>query len=611
MISKWITVDEKIKPNLYARFKKTFDLENTKNIIINISADDYYKLYVNDVFVGQGPAPSYHFEYAYNSYDISKYLVAGKNKIEAVVYYQGLVNRVWVSGDNKFGLVADVFCDNEFLFGTDKSWQYQIINNFVTKNTVGYDTDYLENRDFRITDSEAKNVIFGDNKYTFEKKPTPSLTVYSKKIKAKNNIYDFGEEYVGNLKITANGNGTLLIRYAEELENGKPKFNLRCNCDYQEKIKLNNRQITFETYNYKAFRYVEIICNNAEIIDVELLIQHYPFSKTAKNIITDNNDLKKVFELCKNTIKYGVQESFIDCPTREKGQYLGDTFVSGFAHFYLTDDCTPLKRAIKSFANSIKYSGKILAVSNCAYQQEIADYSLLFPIIVLKYYNITKDSDFLFDMYSACDFILKYFSKFENKYCLLENVEEQWNLVDWPENLRDNYEFFDIHNVLNAYYYASVKAFEEIKKILNISFKEKSSIIKENYNKLFYKNGLYVDNPNSIHASIHSNMLPLAFGITSDKKIANYLINKGMNCGTYMSYFYLKALCNAGKKDQALAFITSNSVHSWKNMINQGATRCFEAWGKEQKWNTSLFHPWSTAPILILHEEFDMLKNNQ
>ena len=117
---------------------------------------------------------------------------------------------------------------------------------------------------------------------------------------------------------------------------------------------------------------------------------------------------------------------------------------------------------------------------------------------------------------------------------------------------------------------------------------------------------LYTDSETSEHSAIHSNMLPLAFGICSEEykeKNADFLINKGMRCGTYMAYFYLKALCNAGKKQEAYNAIVSRSPNSWYNMIREGATTCFEAWSKDGKWNTSLFHPWSTAPIIILFEE--------
>ena len=46
-------------------------------------------------------------------------------------------------------------------------------------------------------------------------------------------------------------------------------------------------------------------------------------------------------------------------------------------------------------------------------------------------------------------------------------------------------------------------------------------------------------------------------------------------------------------------------------MLSEGATATFEAWSKEQKWNTSLFHPWATAPILIMKEIADALNEGE
>jgi hypothetical protein len=49
--------------------------------------------------------------------------------------------------------------------------------------------------------------------------------------------------------------------------------------------------------------------------------------------------------------------------------------------------------------------------------------------------------------------------------------------------------------------------------------------------------------------------------------------------------------------DIALELATSEGA--WMNMLREGATTTYEAWGKEQKWNTSLFHPWATAPLIV------------
>jgi len=76
--------------------RKRFSVrEAIRSAFIDITADDYYKLYINGRFIGQGPAPGYYFHYWYNRYDISDVLCKGENVVAVHVYYQGLINRVW------------------------------------------------------------------------------------------------------------------------------------------------------------------------------------------------------------------------------------------------------------------------------------------------------------------------------------------------------------------------------------------------------------------------------------------------------------------------------------------------------------------------------------
>ena len=72
---------------------------------------------------------------------------------------------------------------------------------------------------------------------------------------------------------------------------------------------------------------------------------------------------------------------------------------------------------------------------------------------------------------------MKYFDKYKRVDGLLENVKEKWNLVDWPQNLRDNYDF-DLstvvgdgcHNVINAFYCGAVKTVNEIRDLAGIKY---------------------------------------------------------------------------------------------------------------------------------------------
>lgn len=627
--AKWIKAEESPHKNFYMKVKKAFNLKNFQSVKIRITADDYYKLYINGEFMGQGPAPAYNFAYNWNEFDITHLLKSGENEISVTVYYQGLINRVWVSGDNRFGMIADVLVDGEFVFGTDKTWEYTIDNTFIGAKTVGYDTAFLEDRDLRIPDSSLKNCVEIEHDYTFCEKPFPALqtyTVTAEPVKNGNTyFYDFGQEYACHLNVIAESDlagKKIIIHCGEELnDDGTVRYKMRCNCDYEEICILNQGENKISQFDYKAFRYVEIIADEGVGIEnVNLLVRHFPFPENSPEIVTDNEALRAVFKLCKNTIKYGAQEVFVDCPTREKGQYLGDAYIAGIAHLILTKDGRMLKKAIENAAQSIEFSGEILAVSPCTYKQKIADYALLFNDLVWKYYTYTSDKDFLEKMLTTCQYINNHFGRFADRDGLLNGVNEQWNLVDWPESLRDGYDFpltdpigEGRHNVINAFYINSIIAEEKIKKEQNMPVENKSEKLKQAFNKAFFneKTGLYTDSEKTEHSAIHSNMLPVAFGICEKEragKIADFLIERVMCCGVYMSYFYLKALCKVDRKSAALSKITSTDENGWLNMLKEGATTCFEAWGKDKKWNTSLFHPWATAPIIILAEEFDMIK---
>lgn len=129
------------------------------------------------------------------------------------------------------------------------------------------------------------------------------------------------------------------------------------------------------------------------------------------------------------------------------------------------------------------------------------------------------------------------------------------------------------------------------------------------FHHAFYdpKTRLYSDNPEKSHSALHSNVLPVFYGIAPKESwdpIKDLIMEKGFSCGVQFAYFVLKALGKMGYHQEEFALLTNQSSHSWNNMLREGATTCFEAWGKDQKWNTSLCHPWACAPIIVLVEDF-------
>ncbi len=599
-----------------------------------ITADDYYKLYINGEFVAQGPAPGYPSRYYVNRINVRDYLRAGENVIALDVYYQGLINRVWVSGDDRQGFICELRIDDKPVLRSDERFRYIKSTAYAKAEKLGYDTQFTEHFDMREEPSGWKDVGYDDfmwaacvvnqnADYAFRLQPTPTLETRIVRPETETRtetgvIYDFGHEISGTPIIKAKGEAgeKLVIRMGEELNaDGSARFEMRCNCRHEHTLTLADSKNDWEMYDYCGFRYIEIIESGAHVVELSARERFYPLNDDACTLESSDESLNAVFALCKNTIRAGVQDSYIDCPTREKGQYSGDLAITSLSHIYLSGDVRLLKKALDDWAHSKFIAPALMGVFPCSLMQEIADYSLLFPTVAMRYYEHTHDTEYLREMYVTCREIIDTYSKYARDDGLLQNVTEAWNLVDWPENLRDDYDFpltkpvgEGCHNVINAFYVGAVGTTEEIARTLGEKIAPRFASLSNAFNAAFLRgdSGLYADSAASSHTAVHSNILPLFFSIAPEEAvqpIADWLISQGMRTGVYMAFFLLKALSKAGRYDAVYDIMTGGGTHSWQNMLSEGATTLFEAWGKDRKWNTSLCHPWASAPVAVLVED--------
>jgi hypothetical protein len=177
----------------------------------------------------------------------------------------------------------------------------------------------------------------------------------------------------------------ITLRYGEELSpDGSVRYDMRCNCKYEEKMILSGGRDTLMQFDYKAFRYAEILYPDSVTLEnIKMRVRHYPFSKSCE-YNTENERLRSVLDLCINTIKYSTQERFLDCLTREKGAYFGDLMASGRAHATLTGDLTLLKHALTNFNDTAFICEGIMAtagtVSSGSYQEQLQKLGLDFAV---------------------------------------------------------------------------------------------------------------------------------------------------------------------------------------------------------------------------------------
>ena len=129
--ARWITC-----PGVPARsygvfhFRKTFELTSVpKRMIVHVTADNRYELFVNGTSIGRGPARGDLYNWNVETYDIAPYLREGKNAIAALVWNMA-----------EYAPMAQISARTGFLFQADSS-----ADNFLNTNTswkVLHDTAY-------------------------------------------------------------------------------------------------------------------------------------------------------------------------------------------------------------------------------------------------------------------------------------------------------------------------------------------------------------------------------------------------------------------------------------------------------------------------------------
>lgn len=591
---------------------------------IFISADDYYQLYINGQFVAQGPSPSYHFQYNYNEIDISAYLTDQDNTIAIHTYYQGLINRVWQSGDFRHGLICDIEVDGEVVLSSNEDFKVANHSGYSEMGMCGYQTQFLERYDSRSREVGFEAPDFDDSYWeracvcSFDdhilvSQPSHMLTfenISPQRMERKDNriFLDFGSNYVGYLVAKARGHegDVAMVRCAQELnQDGSIRFALRANCHYEEEWILSGREDTLKWFDYKAFRYAEIeVPDGVEVYDICLTVRRYPFElhTRLKENYASNDVLNRIWHLCVHTQKYGVQEVIQDCMEREKGFYLGDGCYTALTNMLLTGDDSMVRKLIDDAFASSFICDTLVTCMDCSFMQEIAEYPLIMVALILWHYRYTHDLTYLEVNYAKAVSLMDAYRRDYEKEGLLRHLDK-WCVVEWPMNYQHGYDA-DIkegkicepaHIAINAYYIYAVKLMNTMANILNKTPYRDTTPLTNAFWQTFYDDttGLFFDSEGSCHQSLVGNGFAYAFDLCPNERsktnILQMIDEYGIDALSFFCTFpILMRFAKDGEEDRLKTALLCHGA--WQRMLREDATTTFEGWGKDTKWNTSLFH---------------------
>ena len=502
--------------------------------------------------------------------------------------------------------------------------------------------DYSKPQKFTTGKSDSY-IISTENKFETTK-------VKPKKFKKRGDFYfiDFGKAAFATMDFTykAKTPHTITVRVGEMIDdkgNVRRVVPKRSNIRYQEiKVDVKPGQTKYQiqvqtdernTRPNKAvplpdgfpplvpFRYAEIEGFEGELSaeDFTQLAFHTYWDEEASSFKSNDKILNQVWDLCKYSIKATTFNGLYVDGDRERIPYEADAYLNQLSHYTTDREFAMARRTIEYFMKNPTWPTE--------WQQHVplliyADYMYTGNTeLIARYYEPLKHKS-LFELSNEDGLITstKVDAVFMTKLGFPEGYRKPLtDIVDWPgknfagsktKGERDGFVFKPYSTVINAFFYENMKIMAEFAKLLGktqevLDFEYRAAKVKKAVNEQMFdkERGVYVDGIGTDHASLHANMMPLAFNLVPEEhfeSVVNFVKSRGMACSVYGAQFLMDGLYNAGEADYALELLASKAKRSWYNMIRAGSTISLEAWDYEYKINLDWNHAWGAVPANVI-----------
>ena len=429
-----------------------------------------------------------------------------------------------------------------------------------------------------------------------------------------------GEAVNPDGSINRNPGGT--IRYAEykvPLMHGRHTYQLQFKPDQRN---TGSQAIKMPDYigEVLPFRYVEMEGYTGAVVaaDITRSTVHYPFDDFASHFESSDTILNAVWELCKYSIKATSFAGIYVDGDRERIPYEADAYINQLCHYGVDKEYSMARRSHEYLLHHATWPSEwILQSVLMAYN----DYLYTGDIRSVRHYYEDLKAKLLLPLRDTNGLISTRTGK--QTEGLMQSIhyggDELRDIVDWPHTggfgmvgngETDGFVFTDYNAVVNAFHYKALTDMAKLATALGkagdaTKFTESAKETYEAFQSLLWDSArnVYRDGIDADHASLHTNMMAMAFGLVPEKEIANvmdFIRSRGMACSVYGSQFLMDATYEADDADYGLSLLTSQSDRSWYNMIRVGSTITMEAWDNKYKPNQDWNHAWGAVPANVI-----------
>ncbi|NRF39299.1 alpha-L-rhamnosidase C-terminal domain-containing protein [Pedobacter foliorum] len=473
--------------------------------------------------------------------------------------------------------------------------------------------------------------------------------VFSKQLNSLSTLYDFGKDAFGLLKMrisSLSDGDTMLVHIGEAIDSlrrvdRKPRGTIRYRLiklpllkgehSYDLKFLADERNtgskaILMPDYigEVLPFRYVELEKNDKVVIEVQRYVVNYPFNDQASSFKSSDTLLNKIWDLSKHTIKATSFTGLYVDGDRERIPYEADALINQLSHYASDAEFNMAKRSLDyliyhaTWPTEWSLQNLLVAWNDYLYSGDIRTVQLLYPQLKPKLLLALARPDGLISTKTGkqdSSFTKSiHFSTFNGETVLKD-------IVDWPQKggfglppsypgETDGFVFTNYNAVVNAFHYQALICMKDLAEALGekedaIFYTQLAKKVKQAFQHSFINptTGTVKDGEDTMHSSLHANMLALAFNLVPNVNKASVIAHirtRGMACSVYGAQFLLDALYDANEAEYGLQLLTSTDKRSWYNMLRSGSTMTTEAWDTDYKNNQDWNHAWGAAPANII-----------
>ena len=634
-----------------ALFRKSFVLTGVPDqVIISITADVSFRLYINGTYIAQGPAntgndyfdgvpPEHWF---FNTHNIKRYLIPGTNTIAVEVFSH--FREISETSSGQGMLICDLDDGlNNNIVATDTSWKCNIDTSFAVNGgnySCNSNSEIIDWINESFDDSAWEHTSIKDfprKGYLVNSKiPVPfrypvkpgrvwllqngtaiadfSSAIFNKELFKEEFTLDYDRNitaYYG-FEVIAHKNDTLKI-YPYEKKYASQNRSLIFVC----KDGIN----VFDAHFLSVFRYLKVEVESKKgliIKEIRTDFSSYPVNYAGSFSCSDHN-LTKLWDITRWTTQLCMNDMFYDSPKHQEPiACTGDYFIESLINYYAFGDPWLTRQTLVKTALLLRKNN---------FDMFHTSYSLLWVQMLNQYYQFTGDIQLVKELLPYVNKLNQLFETYLDSDYLVSNAPD-YMFMDWIK-----IDKFNSHHppavigmgYMTAFYYKSLLDAADLNSIFDNTLTRDKNLelakkIKMAMNDLLwdkekqlYKDGIpfrakkenhffFPKDTNIITYSPHVNTLAVLYDIAPKKQqsaILDYIANqKTTDLQPYFMFYVLSAADHAGQFNT----LGLHFIKKWENGIDLETYTLKENWQDktETGYGGDYSHAWGGSPLYFM-----------